>query len=77
MSRDLIVVSFIDDAQFPNFNSLMFIDIDSAFKYIQSFKQFHKDNDSLYEIRMSFFDNLKDCREYIQKMNDINFIESV
>ena len=69
MSRDFIVVSFIDDAQ-STFNSELFTDIDSAFQDVASFKKFHKVNDSLYEIRMSFYDNEKDALEYIKELKE-------
>jgi hypothetical protein len=70
MTREYIVVSFIDDAQFDHFSSELFTDIDSAFKAVQSLKKIHKADDSLYEIRMSFYDNEKDALEYINELKE-------
>jgi len=76
MSREFIVVSYVDDAQCYYFSSQLFTDIDAAFKDIASFKKFHKENDSLYEIRMSFFDNEKDALEYMQYLKIVNYFEN-
>jgi hypothetical protein len=76
MSREFIVVSYIDDAQCYHFSSQLFTDIDAAFKEIASFKKFHKENDSLYEIRMSFYDNENDALEYMKLLKIVNYIEN-
>jgi hypothetical protein len=68
MSRDFIVVAIEDDSNFNRFNCELYYNIDDAFKEVNSFKQFHKENDSLYEIRMSFYDNEKDALEYINEL---------
>jgi hypothetical protein len=68
MSREFIVVSYVDDAQCYYFSSQLFTDIDAAFKDIASFKKFHKENDSMQEIRMSFYDNEKDALQYIRDL---------
>jgi hypothetical protein len=68
MTREYIVVSFIDDAQFDHFSSELFTDIDSAFKAVQSLKKTHKADDSIYEIRMSFWDTESEAKEYIKEL---------
>ena len=65
MSRDFIVVSFKDDAIFPNNSIKLFTSIDSAFNEVNSLKQFHEENDSLYELNMSFFNDRKSAVEFI------------
>lgn len=73
--RNFIVVSIVDDSQLT-FHSELFTDTDTAFNEVNSFKRFHEDNDSLYEIRMSFFDNEKDALQCIDFYKQIDFLTS-
>jgi hypothetical protein len=65
MTRQYIVVSFKDDAIFPNNSIKLFTDINSAFNEVNSLKQFHEENDSLYELNMSFFNDRESAVQFI------------
>jgi len=68
MSREFIVVAYEDDANFNRFNCELYYTIDDAFKEVNSFKEFHKENDSLYEIRMCFFNDEETALNHIKEL---------